>query len=336
MILLSVTVLLTLGLLVSCARNSANFYPLDSAYTRFDDLEQVLGKSLLAGPDLTELRIIGFSGTEQLPIHALRIGRKDAPLKVLVIGQHHGDEVLGIEVALGIAAQLRDPKNKQFPEILKQFQIWIIPTLNPEGWQAVSNGSYQWKRKNNRDTNGNGKLDLREDGVDLNRNYPVFWETDQLTAVSNPYYKGVSAGSEAEIKTIMEFAKAQRFELALFYHSSASGAFSEKLYLPWYDKKDKQMSARYEKVDELARFYASHVKKDYSKGHYEVQSGISSQMGNARNYFFHVLSTPAFLIEIGGINQSGISVIHPEAEMMRQIRDRQVSAFNALLIKLLD
>lgn len=331
-----IIVILTLGLLGSCAHNAGNYYPLDNGYTSFDALESRLARFVAHGPDLCELKIIGFSGTDQLPIHALRIGRKDAPRKVLVIGQHHGDEVLGIEVALGIAAQLEQPRDRKFSAILEQFQIWIIPTLNPEGWKEVSQGSYQWKRKNNRDTNGNGKFDLREDGVDLNRNYPVFWAEDQLTASSHPYYKGLSAASEAEIQTIMNFAKTVRFELAIFYHSSASGAFSEKLYLPWYDKKDPDMKLRYQEAEELAELYAASVKKDYQRGTYDVQTGISSQMGNARNYFFHELSTPAFLIEIGGINSAGISVIHPPTPMMQAIRNKHVAAFNTLLYNILD
>lgn len=324
------------GLLGSCAQNSGNIYPLDNAYLSFSSLEGSLAKFVSYGPIWSELKIIGFSGTEQLPIHAIRIGKKDAPRKVLVIGQHHGDEVLGIEVAFAIARQLQEPRSKDFKAILEQFQIWIIPTINPEGWQSTSQGTYQWKRKNNRDTNGNGKLDLREDGVDLNRNYPSFWAEDQLTSTSGPYYKGSAAASEPEIQAVLAFAKEHSFELAIFYHSSASGAFSEKLYLPWHDKKNKQMSARYHELEKQTQLYASQVKKDYRKGNYEVQSGLSSRMGNARNYFFHALNTNAFLIEIGGINESGIPVVHPDAKMMRLICEKHVAAFNTLLLSLAD
>ncbi len=335
MITLLLIVLLSLGFLASCAHNAGNSYPLDGAYTSFDALESRLASFVAVGGELCELKLIGFSGTDQLPIHALRIGSKAASRKVLVIGQHHGDEVLGIEVVLGIAEQLKAP-DKKFNAILEQFQIWIIPTLNPEGWREVSRGNYQWKRKNNRDTNNNKKFELREDGVDLNRNYPVFWAEDQLTASSNPYYKGSSAASESEIQALLKFVEKADFELAVFYHSSASGAYSEKLYLPWYDKKDKAMTRRYQKNEELAQSYAGSVKKDYGRGTYEVQTGISSKMGSARNYFFHALSTPAFLIEIGGINAEGISVIHPGSKMMQTIVKKHVAAFKTLLISLPD
>jgi len=327
--LLALVVLLIAG---SCAANRGNLYPLDEGYTRFEDLGPKLTALMREHPETCRVHLIGFSGTEQLPLYALQIGNRKLDRKVLVIGQHHGDEVLGIEVALGIAEALLSEPTKEVQAILSRYQIWIIPTINPEGWRIVRNGEYQWKRRNNRDTNGNGVFDPREDGVDLNRNYPLFWEYDQLTAVTDQYYKGSAPASEAEVRAVMDLAEREKFSLAVFYHSSASGAFSEKLYLPWHEAGDPKTNANWDKLLKLSEYYASLVKKDYLKGTYEVHKAGNSRIGNARNYFFYRQNCPAFLVEIGGKNSSGVAVVHPQAKMVGNLVKKHLNAFSKLLL----
>jgi len=317
-------------LLGSCAQNSANIYPLEPVYTSPPALSAEMGDLLRRSPELCKLHIIGFSSTEGIPIQALEIGSASALRKILVIGQHHGDEVMGIEISMQIARKLLDGSERS-RRLLSEYSIWIVPTINPEGWRLVRSGDYQWKRKNNRDTNANGILDLRDDGVDLNRNYPIYWQHDKLVAVSDPYYKGISPASETEIQAIIALASAQDFELAIYYHSSASGAYSEKIYLPAYDRINPRQTALMERLTEKAELYAAMVTKDYKRGNYEVAKGPSSRVGNARNYFFHRHSTLAFLVEVGGINQEGRSVIHPGSKMLQRNRLQHSEAFLRLL-----
>lgn len=102
--------------------------------------------------------------------------------------------------------------------LLEHYQVWINSTLNPEGFRIVSSGILRNKRKNN-DTNNNHQLDLRTDGVDLNRNYPVFWELDTEMESNSPYCQGSEPSSESEIKAIITLAQQQNFALAIFLHS---------------------------------------------------------------------------------------------------------------------
>jgi len=70
-------------------------------------------------------------------------------------------------------------------------EIWIIPLLNPDGYEydrTISEppGGGGW-RKNQRDqsqmggkrSSGNGQFDEDNDGVDLNRNYPYEWNRNE-------------------------------------------------------------------------------------------------------------------------------------------------------------
>lgn len=314
-------------LLGSCAHNSANVYPLGSAYPKYENLQKDIMNICALNPDLARYRIIGFSGTEEIPLFVMEIGK--GKRNILIIGQHHGDEVLGVAFSLHWARTLMEgyPRDKKLKRLLEENTICIIPTINPEGLRIVSSGQLQFKRKNNRDTDRNKKLDLRTDGVDLNRNYPIFWDLDPDTNVLSPYYKGTAPASEPEVQAVMSLAQRVAFDLAIFYHSSASGAYSEKIYLPAVTEKTEQFLA----LERLADFYARQVPRDYYKGTYSLHWGATSRVGNARNYFFHRLSVPAMLIEIGGINRQGRSIIHPEDRQQQKIMRKHTKA----LIKLL-
>lgn len=275
-------------------------------------------------------RIIGFSGTENLPIYAIEIGKGER--NILIIGQHHGEEVLGVALSIYFAKTLsyNYDKDKRIKEILNEYKLWIVPSINPEGWRIVSEGLLNSKRKNNRDTDKNGRLDLRTDGVDLNRNYPVFWDKDSDVNPLSAYYKGSEPASEAEVRTIIQFSRQKDFEYALFYHSSALGLLNERIFLPAVDKPDD----KYMNLQRLAELYAKKTPRDYAGGHYSLHMGPSSRVGNARNFFYHSLGVPAMLIEVGGINKAGISVIPPPARMLQKIQKRHLEALLCLLEEL--
>lgn len=315
-------------LLASCAPAKGNVYPLGPKYLRHDSLINELNEIVALDPELAKLKIIGFSTREQLPILALEIGHSRAKRKVLIIGQHHGDEVLGVNVSVAFARHLvsNQTKDPDCASTLAHTKFWIIPTLNPEAFRIVSSGEYRFKRKNNRDSDGNRKLNLRTDGVDLNRNYPVFWDLDTGSNPESPYYKGAEPASEQEVQAVIALAQEQNFDDAIFFHSSASGAYSEMIFLPSGDGNTRL----WEQTMDLALRYAAMLKKDYQPGTYDVHNHAVSKVGNARNYFFHRLNCKAILVEIGGINKQGISVIHPPDEILTRITKRQISALSRL------
>ncbi len=321
--------------LISCAAISGNLYPLDKAYRNDQSLRQEIRDIVRTYPQKVKLHRLGSSSTEDLPIFALETGRGDR--QILMIGQNHGDEVLGVEIVMRWLLLLlqRSESDPRIKELLDIYTFWIIPTTNPEGYRVVSQGLYPYKRKNNRDTDGNKILDYATDGVDLNRNFPVFWDVDPLTPTTSPYYKGSAPASEPETRAVMNLASRIPFEIAIFYHSSVTGAYSEKLYLPWHNHHDQDQAVLYDELLKVAQIYASRLTKDYTDGLYEVHTGATTRVGNARNYFFHTHQTRAFLIEVGGVNQLGISVIHPSGKKMRQIVQKHLSALQALFLDLI-
>lgn len=318
---------------LSCVKANPNIYPLDKAYYREAGLLRDLQALEQQSPQNVELQTIGVSSHEQKPIYALQIQTDLDRIPVLIVGQHHGDEVLGIQIAMSFAKQLvQNNKDDKIRQLLDTYAFWIIPTLNPEGWQVVSSGQYQWKRKNNTDTNGNSKLDFKTDGVDLNRNYPTFWELDNPLPEHSPFYRGTEPANQSEIMAIQELASTLQFKYMFSYHSSFTGTYNEKVYLPWQDKGSRKVSGDFEQMRELGEVYCSSVKRDYSSAYYRLHYGATSQLGNSRNYFYYHWGAFAYDIEVGGVNKDGISVIHPVAEVMQRTVSRNVSALIKTLI----
>ena len=93
-----------------------------------------------AAPNVDERELLGES-SQGRPIRVVHRGDPDE-IRLLVVGCIHGDECAGVR----IADRLRAGRPRGF------LDLWIVPTLNPDGRAAHA-------RQNAR-------------GVDLNRNFP--------------------------------------------------------------------------------------------------------------------------------------------------------------------
>jgi murein peptide amidase A len=131
---------------------------------------------------LASTLLIGHS-SEGREIRATRVGAVQAPVKVLVVGDVHGNEPAGEAIVQALRQQSVDG-----------VQLWLIRTANPDGRKARS-------RHNAR-------------GVDLNRNFPYRW----AKGAKGTYYPGPSAGSEPETKALMGFVRRIRPQLGIYYH----------------------------------------------------------------------------------------------------------------------
>jgi len=309
------------------AKKIANVYPLPKSYYNEKKLAVDLKAWATENPRLVKLHTIGYSQAGKKPIYALQIQNDLAREPVLITGQVHGDEVMGIEIAMAFAGKLiHQPQDTEVRNVLAKYAFWIVPTLNPDGWSIVTSGKSEWKRKNNNDTNKNGKLNVKTDGVDINRNFPTFWHLDKGQPQDGYYYKGTAPASEAETKAMLELAAMVKFKYAFIYHTSVTGDFSEKIFLPWQNSSTNGKAKEYAAMRELAETYAAAVPKDYQPGTYQVHPNNTSKVGNARNYLFHEWGTFAYDIETCGINNKGKSIVHPPALMRDKIVQKNMAA----------
>ncbi|HEV7844739.1 MAG TPA: DUF2817 domain-containing protein [Thermoleophilaceae bacterium] len=136
------------------------------------------------------------------PIRATLVGSPRARVKVLVVGQVHGNEPAG----RAVVARLR----RMHPP--RGTAIWLVDDANPDGSAA------------NERHNANG--------VDLNRNFPYRWQEQD-----GVYESGPGPASEAETQVMQRFIRRERPRVTLWYHQalrivvkSTGDATLERLY----------------------------------------------------------------------------------------------------------
>jgi protein MpaA len=126
--------------------------------------------------------IVGHS-VDHRPIVATRIGSRDAPVRVLVVGDVHGNERAGERIVARLARSRPDG-----------VRMWLIRTANPDG---VANGTRQ-----------------NAHGVDHNPNFPFRWRA----GARGTYYPGPGPASEPETRALMRLVRRVRPQLAVYYH----------------------------------------------------------------------------------------------------------------------
>lgn len=212
-----------------CAVASARTF----TYTAFRtpaQIESSFASLAAANPGLTTWTTIGTS-IEGRPIKALKISSTpgvDDPTKgdVVFVGLHHAREWITPEMALFLADELIALRatDTELQNDLNRLQIWIVPVVNPDGYQYTTTTDRYWRK--NRRLNGDGTR-----GVDINRNYGFQWGllSGASSTPSSDIYHGSGAFSEPETAVIRDFLNSRaNLRLFLSYHS-----YSELYLVPW-------------------------------------------------------------------------------------------------------
>ncbi|MEM3512803.1 MAG: M14 family zinc carboxypeptidase [Thermoplasmata archaeon] len=156
--------------------------------------------------------------------------------EVIFDGNHHAREWLTIEVCMYIIHKFVDEygTNATITNLVNTRQIWVVPTINPDGRVYDGGGNdgidpsnvKNW-RKNLRDNNNNGQIDTY-DGVDLNRNYEIGFGVGSSSSQSSETYMGPSPFSEKETVAYREFLSKHHFITGITYHS-----YAQLILYPW-------------------------------------------------------------------------------------------------------
>ena len=121
------------------------------------------------------------------PITAYRLGTPGGT-PILAVGAIHGEEQAGIE----IVEHIRDTA-----AIPPGFDVWVVPTINPDGHALGSHGNAR--------------------GVDLNRNFGPDWLPNDCAATPR-YCAGPAPLSEPESQAIATFVDSIQPRVTVWYH----------------------------------------------------------------------------------------------------------------------
>ncbi len=182
-------------------------------------------------PGIAQKVSIGFS-VEGRDIGAMKITGNPAvdesgKEKIFFSGETHAREWATHEMMLYLAEYLttRYDTDPQVQRIVNNSVVWLVPVVNPDGFEYTWTHERMWRK--NRRPGGGGWCD----GVDLNRNYNYKWGYDDYGSSGfrcTETYRGPSPASELETQAIQDLLNAQKFSVAVGYHT-----YSQLVLYPW-------------------------------------------------------------------------------------------------------
>ena len=135
---------------------------------------------------------------------------------VFFIGQHHAREHMTVEVTLGLAHHFLESSQVSVRSLIYSRQIYIFPSLNPDGSEYdIATGSFRMWRKNR-------QPNAQAVGTDNNRNYSYRWGCCGGSSGSggSDTYRGPSAFSTPEDSLVRDFMIAHANVLTgISYHT---------------------------------------------------------------------------------------------------------------------
>ena len=215
----------------------ADFPAADARYHNDAETRAQIDATIAVHPDLISRTAIGHS-YEGRELWAVKIsdnvGVDEGEPEVLFSAGQHAREHLTVEMALYLIDELTgkyatDPRIKG---IVDSREIWIIPSVNPDGSEYdIESGTYRSWRKNRQPNAGTSAI-----GTDLNRNYGFRWGccggSSGIAAVD--VYRGPSPFSAPETQAVRNFVLsrvidgAQQIRASIDFHS-----FSELVLWPF-------------------------------------------------------------------------------------------------------
>jgi carboxypeptidase T len=135
---------------------------------------------------------------------------------VFFVGQHHAREHMSVEVPLSLLHLFAESQSPAIVRLVNTRQIYIVPSLNPDGSEYdIATGSYRMWRKNR-------QPNPQATGTDQNRNYSYRWGCCGGSSGNggSDTYRGPSALSTPEDARMADFMTAHpNVTTGISYHS---------------------------------------------------------------------------------------------------------------------
>ncbi|MEV0732009.1 M14 family zinc carboxypeptidase [Polymorphospora sp. NPDC050346] len=188
------------------------FPPADSNYHDYAELIAVVNKVVADHPTIARKSSIGTSYEgRDLPVIKIsdNVATDENEPEILFNSQQHAREHLTVEMAIYLLNLFTDNygTDSRITNIVNSREIWIVPTVNPDGSEYdIATGSYRSWRKNRQPNSGSSYV-----GTDLNRNWGYNWGCcgGSSGSTSSDTYRGPSAFSAPETAALRNFVNSR-------------------------------------------------------------------------------------------------------------------------------
>jgi carboxypeptidase T len=216
---------------------AGDFPPGDSGYHTYAEVQRETLAIAQRYPSIVSRFSLGTS-YEGRQIWALKVSDNvaadEAEPEVLLTANQHAREHLTVEMAMYLLNELTGAyaTDPQVSSLVDSREIWIVPTMNPDGAEYdVATGSYALWRKNRQPTPGSTAI-----GTDLNRNWDFQWGCcgGSSAIPSSETFRGPAAFSAPETQLVRDFVNSrvvggrQQIATAIDFHT-----YSELVLWPY-------------------------------------------------------------------------------------------------------
>lgn len=255
----------------------------------YSDLVNDLNK-LINNYSFADMFSIGESVMEK-KIFCIKIGIGDK--KLFINGSHHGLEYLTSAFIMKFFDELSKAyqnKDSLFSydvcSLLNKVSLYAVPMVNPDGVDIAVNGiditnPYHRRLISRVGIHSFNKVwQSNVNGVDINHNYDANWHPVEEHA-SPSKYAGPYSESEPETKAIVDFVRAENFDMLIAFHSQGGEIYYD------FDGSISKNSL------DIAKHLAS--VSGYSVA---IPTG-SAAFGGCKDWFIKEFGKAGFTIEIG-------------------------------------
>ncbi|XP_045503129.1 carboxypeptidase D isoform X1 [Colias croceus] len=183
-------------------------------YTKYEEMVKLFDKLETAYPELVKVYSIGKSveGRRLLVIQISESIHKIHPERpsFKYVANMHGDESVGRELVIYLAQYLllNYGKDDRITKLVNSTDIHLMPTLNPDGFEASKEGSCEspndYKGRNN------------ANGIDLNRDFPDQYDKNKSNDEEYLFW-----GRQPETAAMMRWLMEKQFTLSANLHGGA-------------------------------------------------------------------------------------------------------------------
>lgn len=218
----------------------------------------------------------------------------NGPEQLHMNGAVHANEWITTPLLLRFMEELLECSIAQLSEeitcLLQRVTLWIVPMVNPDGVNLAQDGigiaEKDWRScllewNGGRDDFTGWKANIR--GVDLNDQFPAYWETErerrQVAGPASQDYSGAGPLSEPEARALAELTERVDFSRALSLHTQG-----REIYWNYRDHEPPQ-------AEELADRMAA------VSGYRAVK--LSGSDAGYKDWFILKFRRPGFTVEAG-------------------------------------
>ena len=188
------------------------FPPADSNYHDYPELTTKVNQVVADHSSIARKLSVGtsYQGRDLMLIKISdNVATDEAEPEVLFTAQQHAREHLTPEMAIYLMDLFTDNygSDPQITNLVNSREIWIIPTLNPDGSEYdIATGSYRSWRKNRQPNSGSSFV-----GTDQNRNWNYHWGCcgGSSGSFSSETYRGAAPESAPEVARVADFVRSR-------------------------------------------------------------------------------------------------------------------------------